>query len=221
MSTIPATSKQSIDGVTFGAVVGYDAPVGDSLRLGAEASFSGSTAGRDFDNDSPTVFNLGNVKADQEIYVGGRVGVVTSPSTMIYAKGGYTNQRYSVTGSNGTVTLDQKLDTDGWRAGAGAEFAVGRNAYIGAEYRYSNYGEGEVDFEATRPTAAASTSTPIAIRWSRPPASASRREPHRTGKGGALAPPFSHHPHNPRAANRVIDREGGAYRDLRPTGTTQ
>lgn len=143
--------KQSIDGVTYGAVVGYDAPVGESLRLGAEASFSGSTAGRDFDNERPTVFNLGNVKANQEIYVGGRIGVVTSPSTMIYAKGGYTNQRYSVTGSNGTVTLDQKLDTDGWRAGAGAEFAVGRNAYIGAEYRYSNYGEGEVDFAGSSP----------------------------------------------------------------------
>ena len=43
------------------------------------------------------------------------------------------------------------LDTDGWRLGAGAEFAVGRNAYIGAEYRYSKYGEGEVDFEGQTP----------------------------------------------------------------------
>ena len=143
--------KQSVDGVTFGAVVGYDAPVGETLRLGAEASFSGSTAGRDFDNDKPTVFNLGNVQADQEIYVGGRVGMVTSPSTMIYAKAGYTNQRFSVTGSDGTTTLDQKLDLDGWRVGAGAEFAVGRNAYVGAEYRYSKYGEGEVDFAGDTP----------------------------------------------------------------------
>lgn len=143
--------KQSIDGVTYGGVVGYDFPAGDSLRIGAEASFSGSTAARDFDNDRPTVFNLGNVRADNEIYVGGRVGVVTAPSTMIYAKAGYTNQRYSITGSNGTVALDQKLDTDGWRVGAGAEFAIGRNAYIGTEYRYSNYSEGEIDFEGQTP----------------------------------------------------------------------
>ncbi|MGX7925267.1 outer membrane protein [Tsuneonella sp. HG094] len=143
--------KQSIDGVTYGGVVGYDIAAGDTLRIGAEASYAGSTAGRDFNNDNPTVFNLGNVKADRDIYVGGRVGVVTSPSTMIYAKGGYTNQRYSVVGTDGTTTLDGKLDTDGWRAGAGAEFAVGRNAYIGAEYRYSNYSEGEVDFEGTTP----------------------------------------------------------------------
>jgi len=143
--------KQSYDGVTFGAVVGYDAPVGETLRLGAEASFSGSTAGRDFDNANTTVFNLGNVKADQEIYVGGRVGVVTSPSTMLYVKGGYTNQRFTLIGNDNTTELSQKLDTDGWRVGAGAEFAVGRNAYIGAEYRYSNYGEGEVDFEGNTP----------------------------------------------------------------------
>lgn len=143
--------KQSYDGVTFGAVAGYDAPVGETLRLGAEASFSGSTAGRDFDNTRPTVFNLGNVKADHELYVGGRVGLVTSPSTMIYAKGGYTNQRFSIIGNDNTTTLEQKLDVDGWRLGAGAEFAVGRNAYIGAEYRYSNYGEGEVDFEGDTP----------------------------------------------------------------------
>lgn len=143
--------KQSIDGVTYGGVIGYDFPAGDNLRIGAEASYSGSSAGRDFNNDDPTVFNLGNVKADREIYVGGRVGFVTSPSTMIYGKAGYTNQRFSVTGSNGTVDLAQKLDTDGWRVGAGAEFAVSRNAYIGAEYRYSKYGEGEVDFGGDTP----------------------------------------------------------------------
>ena len=143
--------KQSIDGVTYGGVVGYDFAAGDNLRLGAEASYAGSTAERDFNNERPTVFNLGAVQADRDIYVGGRVGYVTSPNSMVYVKGGYTNQRYTVTGSDGTTELSGKLDTDGWRAGAGAEFAVGRNAYIGAEYRYSQYSEGEVDFEGTTP----------------------------------------------------------------------
>jgi outer membrane immunogenic protein len=143
--------KQSIDGVEYGAVVGYDLAAGSNLRVGAEASYAGSSAGRDYNNSQPTVFNLGNVQADRDIYVGGRVGYVTSPSTMIYAKGGYTNQRYSVTGSNGTTNLGQKLDTDGFRLGGGAEFAVSRNAYIGAEYRYSKYSKGEVDFGGNTP----------------------------------------------------------------------
>ena len=143
--------KQSIDGVTYGGVVGYDFPAGDNLRVGVEASYAGSTAERDFNNDNPTVFNLGSVQADRDIFVGGRVGYVTSPSTMIYVKGGYTNQRYATVGSNGTVDLNQRLDTDGYRVGAGAEIAVGRNAYIGAEYRYSNYSEAEVDFDGNTP----------------------------------------------------------------------
>ncbi|MXO73852.1 outer membrane beta-barrel protein [Altererythrobacter aerius] len=143
--------KQSMDGVQYGAVVGYDFPVGENLRIGAEASYSGSTAGEDFNNDDPLVFNLGRVQADRDIYVGGRVGYVTSPSTMVYAKAGYTNQRFSVEGSNNTVNLDEGLDTDGWRVGAGAEFAVGRNAYIGTEYRYSKYSKGEFDFDGNTP----------------------------------------------------------------------
>jgi outer membrane immunogenic protein len=143
--------KQSLNGVVYGGVVGYDLPVGENLRVGAEASYAGSSAGVDYDNDDPTVFNLGNAKADRDIYVGGRIGYVTSPSTMVYLKGGYTNQRYSVSGSNATVNLDDGLDTDGWRAGGGAEFAVGRNAYIGAEYRYSKYSKGEFDFDGNTP----------------------------------------------------------------------
>lgn len=143
--------KQSIDGVTYGGVVGYDVAASDTLRIGAEASYAGSSAGRDFNNDQPTVFNLGNVKADRDIYVGGRIGYVTNPTTMLYVKGGYTNQRYSLTGTDGTTTLDGKLDTDGWRAGAGIEKQLSGKAYIGAEYRYSKYGEGEVDFEGNTP----------------------------------------------------------------------
>jgi outer membrane immunogenic protein len=143
--------KQSLDGVTYGAVVGYDAPVGDNLRLGAEASIGDSTAKFDTNNSAPNVFNLNHVSADRDIYVGARIGYVMSPRTMVYAKAGYTNARFGLQGSDGTVSLNQRLDTDGYRLGAGLEYAVGRNAYIGAEYRYSNYSKGEFDFNGNTP----------------------------------------------------------------------
>lgn len=142
---------QDIDGANYAAVVGYDAAVGEKLRIGAEASFGDSTASWDNDNNQPTVFNLGRVNAEREIYVGGRVGVVTSPDLMLYAKGGYTNQRFGVEGTDGTVSASQRLDVDGWRAGVGAEYALSDNMYAGLEYRYSNYSEGEVDFEGNTP----------------------------------------------------------------------
>jgi outer membrane immunogenic protein len=143
--------KQDIDGVNYAAVVGYDAAVGENLRIGAEASFGDSTASWDNNNNQPNVFNLGRVEAQREIYVGGRVGYVTSPDLMLYAKGGYTNQRFGIEGTNGTVSQSQRLDTDGYRIGAGAEYALSNNMYAGLEYRYSNYSEGELDFNGGTP----------------------------------------------------------------------
>ena len=142
---------QSIDGVEYAGVVGYDAAVGEKLRIGAEASFGDSTAGRDNNNSQPTVFNLGRVQAEREFYVGGRVGYVTSPDLMLYVKGGYTNQRFGYEGSDGTTNLSQRLDTDGYRIGAGAEYAFSNNVYGGLEYRYSNYSKGELDFNGDTP----------------------------------------------------------------------
>ena len=143
--------NQDIEGVNYAAVVGYDAAVGENLRIGAEASFGDSTASWDNNNQQPTIFNLGRVEAQREIYVGGRIGYVTSPDLMLYAKGGYTNQRFGIDGSNGTVSQNQRLDTDGYRIGAGAEYALSNNVYAGLEYRYSNYSEGELDFNGNTP----------------------------------------------------------------------
>lgn len=143
--------KQSIDGVTYGVGVGYDAALGNSLRAGVEAELSDSTAKWDTNNSAPNTFNLGRVSADRDIYVGGRLGVVTSPSTMIYVKGGYTNARFGLVGTNGTVSRDQRLDTDGYRVGAGIEHQLSGKAYVKAEYRYSNYSKGEFDFNGTTP----------------------------------------------------------------------
>jgi outer membrane immunogenic protein len=143
--------KQSMDGVAYKGVIGYDAAVSPNVRVGAEASYGDSSASWDNNNNAPNVFNLGHVDAGREIYVGGRVGFVTSPRTMLYVKGGYTNQRFGLQGTDGTVDLNQRLDTDGWRVGAGVEYAISNKAYVGAEYRYSNYSKGEFDFEGSTP----------------------------------------------------------------------
>lgn len=143
--------KQSLDGVTYGVGVGFDVPLGERLRAGAEAELSDSSAKWDNNNSQPNVFNLGRVTADRDIYVGARLGYVTSPRTMVYLKGGYTNARFGLQGTNGTVSQDQRLDTDGYRIGAGAEYQLSDNAYVKAEYRYSNYSKGEFDFNGSTP----------------------------------------------------------------------
>lgn len=143
--------KQSIDGVTYGVGVGYDAAVSDQMIIGAEAEINESSASWDNNNDQPNVFNLGRVNAGRDIYVGGRIGYAASPSTLIYAKAGYTNARYTLQGTDGTTNLRQRLDTDGYRVGAGVEHKLGTNAFAKVEYRYSNYSEGEFDFNGNAP----------------------------------------------------------------------
>lgn len=143
--------KQSIDGVVYGAGVGFDLPVGDQIRVGAEAEISGSSAKWDNNNGVPNTFNLGRVKADRDIYVGGRVGVVAAPQALVYVKAGYTNARYGLLGTDGTTSLGQHLDADGYRLGAGVEYAITPRAYTKLEYRYSNYSRANFDFGGATP----------------------------------------------------------------------
>ncbi len=143
--------KQSIDGVVYGVGIGYDVATGSHMTVGAEAELTDSSAGWDNNNGVPNTFNLGKVDAGRDIYVGARVGYAVAPSTLVYLKGGYTNARYNLQGTDGTTNLKQRLDTDGWRVGAGVEQKVGSNAYVKAEYRYSNYSKGEFDFNGETP----------------------------------------------------------------------
>lgn len=143
--------KQSIDGVTYGAGIGYDFAAGDQFVIGAEAEITESSAGWDNNNSQPNVFNLGRVNAGRDIYVGARLGYAVSPETLVYAKAGYTNARYNLQGSDGTTSLRQRLDADGYRVGAGVEQKLGTNAFVKLEYRYSNYSEAEFDFNGETP----------------------------------------------------------------------
>lgn len=143
--------KQSIDGVVYGIGLGYDVAAGTNLTVGAEAEITDSSAKWDNNNGVPNTFNLGRVEAGRDIYVGARVGYAVSPSTLVYAKGGYTNARYNLQGTDGTTNLRQRLDTDGWRVGAGAEQKLGENTFVKLEYRYSKLSEGEFDFNGDTP----------------------------------------------------------------------
>lgn len=142
--------NQSIDGIVYGGGIGFDAALGDKFVVGAEAELTDSTASAD-NEGVPNTFNLGRVEAGRDIYVGGRAGFIVGEKMLVYAKGGYTNARFNLVGTDGTVSLDQRLDTDGWRIGAGVESAIGKNAFAKVEYRYSKYGKGEFDFNGDTP----------------------------------------------------------------------
>lgn len=143
-------NDQSMEGITYGAGIGYDFNAG-GVVLGLEGEYLNSGADADFEDGDFEGFGLGNVKANRDLYLGARVGVPVQPDLLLYAKGGYTNAKFDVRSDDGTTEFEQDIDTDGWRAGAGLEYATSDNMFVKAEYRYSNYGKAEIDFDGDLP----------------------------------------------------------------------
>ncbi len=135
---------QKIDGLLYGIGVGYDAAIGGAL-IGAEAELTDSTAKSDR-NDYTSDFGFGRVDQGRDIYVGVRAGVLATPSTLVYAKGGYTNSKLNVLAGNTNNQTDTDFKLDGWRIGAGVEHAIGSNSFAKIEYRYSNYEDARISY---------------------------------------------------------------------------
>lgn len=132
----------SRDGVTYGGNIGYDIQRGSTV-FGVEGEVTGSSIS-DRTSNVLTAGDRLRVKAGRDLYVGGRLGFVAGPRTLIYAKAGYTNAQFitDYTSPNSTPALDLRTrdNYDGWRLGAGAEFKLTDKVFAKAEYRYSNYG---------------------------------------------------------------------------------
>lgn len=118
-------------GALFGVGAGYDVAVGPAVSLGADVEATESTQ-KEGDED------IAQVKAGRDLYAGGRVTYAVSPTANLYVKGGYTNARFKAT--DGVDTVAENFD--GYRLGAGGQLALNGKAYVGAEYRYSNYEQG-------------------------------------------------------------------------------
>ncbi|HEY5459596.1 MAG TPA: porin family protein [Sphingomicrobium sp.] len=117
-------------GALLGIGAGYDFAVGSGVSLGADIEATESTQKESAGGAS--------VKAGRDLYAGGRVSFAVSPSANIYVKGGYTNARFKA--DDGVDSFAENFD--GYRLGAGGQLAISGKAYVGGEYRYSNYEHG-------------------------------------------------------------------------------
>ncbi len=115
-------------GVTFGLGAGYDFAVGEKVALGLDVEATEATTDLD---PTPT----DSISAKRDLYAGARLTAALSDKVNLYFKAGYSNARFAAT--SGGISASGNLD--GVRGGAGIQFAIGKSAYIGGEYRYSNY----------------------------------------------------------------------------------
>ena len=131
------------NGVTYGAGLGYDFQLGGAV-LGIEGEATDSSA-KGCETGFITATDRICANAKRDLYVGGRVGVAVAPSTLLYAKAGYTNARFKVNYTDTATPANNSsasTNLDGVRVGAGVEQKLGTNLYAKAEYRYSNYEQG-------------------------------------------------------------------------------
>jgi outer membrane immunogenic protein len=130
-------------GVLYGGRAGYDLRVGRRFLLGLDGEVSDVTTDQEF-----TFPGLPSLKAEDgpEYHVGARATFVLSSEFRLYGGGGYTRTKegyFFQSDPNpapfGTVAAGRS-SFDGFRVTAGAQVLLGGRAFIGAEYRYSNYG---------------------------------------------------------------------------------
>lgn len=123
----PATARAKGDGFAYGGQIGYDFNLGSAV-VGIETSLTGRTGTNRF----PT-FDL---EAGRTINVTGRAGFLVTPEGLLYARGGYSNARFTIVNPVGPAET-----RDGWTVGAGYEHVLGRNVSARLEYNYADYGD--------------------------------------------------------------------------------
>ena len=134
--TTRTTARSHKTAWTGGGLLGYDMPIGDKLTAGVFGSYAISTA-KTCGDDGTTIACL---KSGRQLEGGARVGYKVGSKALVYAKGAYVNGqiRGTVADDAGDYFTDH-ANRDGWRAGAGVEYAVTNHAYVKAEYDYTRF----------------------------------------------------------------------------------
>ncbi|QNE31971.1 porin family protein [Sphingomonas sp. NBWT7] len=136
---------QGSDGFLYGGDLGYDVAF-NGLVVGVEGEITGSTGRVTNDPRDPNDFGFGRVKAGRDLYIGGRIGFIATPTTLIYGKVGYTNARLDLTRDDTRTETGRNFNLDGFRVGAGVEQSLTPRTYAKLEYRYSNYGDARLNY---------------------------------------------------------------------------
>ena len=136
----------------FGGTAGFDGLIGDQIVVGAEGTFWRARHGNHNVTGGPsgTIFH----ESLNEYGAAFRAGYLITPKILLFAKGGYVNNRQHMTFAptstlfyvNGTIVrpgsaYDRRFSTDGYQMGGGAEYSLTDMFYVDAQYVYSNYGD--------------------------------------------------------------------------------
>ena len=127
--------EESRGGLLYGVGVGYDFAMGPASWIGVDLEATESTADLEASDGSDS----GRVSMGRDLYAGARFTGAISPTFNLYGKVGYTNARVKARLTMDGTTDSASGDLDGIRGGLGGQFVMSPSAFLGLEYRYSNY----------------------------------------------------------------------------------
>lgn len=122
-------------GLLYGGRIGYDLKVARWFSLGVDAELTDPTTKQDIKPFSNIVVHDG-----PDLYLGARGTVALSSRFSLHGAAGYSHARlghYELAPGNVIIGVEQNYN--GYRLSAGGQFRIGRKAFIGAEYRFTEY----------------------------------------------------------------------------------
>lgn len=130
---------ESDQGLAYGVTAGYDMPLSGGMFVGVQGTWGDSTTKECVSAGTERAC----VRTGRDLAAVVRLGTQVGERSKLYVLGGYTNARLRLTYTDGTDRFSEGANGDGFRLGAGAQYDLGTNLFVKAEYRYSNY---ESDF---------------------------------------------------------------------------
>lgn len=138
-----ASIDASKDSAMLGAYIGYDKEFGRFV-LGAETGISFGTS--DTVSDVPGASPV-TIDPKRSFDLSARAGYLVTPSTLVYARGGYTNDRVRTTITSAAGSRVASEDRDGWLAGGGLEQILMPHLSARLEYRYADLSDGDGKYD--------------------------------------------------------------------------
>lgn len=140
---IPGIDR-STDAFVGGAFLAYDDEVAPRIVIGGQAEFN-VAASDDFGEVGETAARRVNPRYAFDLTA--RAGYLTTPATLLYVRGGYSNARVRTTIGTDAGDRSSSAHRDGWMIGGGAERMITDHVSARLEYRYTDLGEGPGRFD--------------------------------------------------------------------------
>jgi outer membrane immunogenic protein len=135
--------EASRDSAILGVYAGYDKTIGN-IVLGAEGAINFGTSDAVSGRSGSSLYSI---DPRRSIDLTARAGYLVTPSTLVYARGGYTNDRVRTTITTAAASTIASEDRDGWLVGGGVERAIMPHLSARAEYRYADLSNGDGKYD--------------------------------------------------------------------------